>query len=102
MRKISRMRVRTTRWKTRGMRIRATAKTAATAAALRPKRRATAPSETWPAFASTGTTAIIGTMARSWKMRTPSEIRPWGESVSPRSARILRTTAVLLSETRKP
>ena len=72
------------------------------AAALSPKRRAMAPTETPPASARTGTRAIMGTMAMSWKIRMPREIRPWGESVSPRSARILRTTAVLLRETRKP
>jgi hypothetical protein len=43
----------------------------------------------------------MGTMAKSWKIRMPREICPCGVSVSPRSDRILRTTAVLLRETRK-
>ena len=84
------------------MSLRARTKTAAMAAALSPKRRAIAPTDTPPASARTGTSAIIGTIATSWKIRTPREIRPWGESVSPRSPRILRTTAVLLRETRNP
>ena len=102
MRKTSRMRVLTTRWRIGGHERRARKKTAPTTAALSPKRRTIAPTETPPALARTGTSAIMGTIATSWKIRTPSEIRPWGESVSPRSARILRTTAVLLRETRKP
>ena len=64
------------RCRMRGMKNRASRKAAAMASALSPNRRPMAPSETRPALARTGTRAIMGTMARSWKMRTPSEMRP--------------------------
>ena len=44
----------------------------------------------------------MGTTHRSWKTRMPRVRRPWGASTSPRSARPLRTIAVLERATRKP
>jgi hypothetical protein len=102
MRKTSRILVLTTRWSTRGMRKRAPTKTAAIVAALNRKREAMAAGDADRTLARTGTRAIIGTMAMSWKIRMPKATCPWGAADSPRSEWILRTTAVLLRETRKP
>ncbi len=77
-------------------------KTAPMASMLTTKRTAMAGTDTEPTLVSTGTTAIIGTTARSWKSRMPKDTRPGGESTSFLSDRSFMTTAVLLSEMRKP
>ena len=46
--------------------------------------------------------SIIGTTARSWRMRMPTRKRPCGESSSRRSRRSFSTMAVEESATRKP
>src|SRR4030043_1418770 len=81
MRKTSRMRVLTTRWRTRGMRKRARTKAVPMARALNPNLRTMAPSETLWTLARTGTRAIMGTMARPGKMGPQADVGtaggPW-------------------------
>ncbi|MCK7480545.1 MAG: hypothetical protein M0C28_27420 [Candidatus Moduliflexus flocculans] len=103
IRKTSRMRVMTTRWRTDGMSRRARKKAerdgrGAQAEAQGDRARPTPR----PRRPGPGRARSSGRSRRPGRSRMPSEIRPWGESVSPRSARILRTTAVLLRETRNP
>src|SRR3990172_9157130 len=49
-----------------------------------------------------GVRSIRGTTQRSWKRRIPTVKRPCGESISPRSIRILSTMAVLDRARRNP
>ena len=49
-----------------------------------------------------GSTSMIGTTQRSWKIRTPVARRPCGASISPLSVSTLSTIAVLESAIRNP
>ncbi len=55
-----------------------------------------------PGLARIGVRRIMGTTARSWKIRMPMVARPCGASLSPLAASAFNTIAVLLSDNMKP
>ncbi len=104
MRKSSRLRVCTTRCNGTGTSLRAARNTSTT----RPSpftvgQRNASPPPSPPAVpARNGTSSIIGTTARSWKMRMDRTMRPWTESISARCCNIFSTMAVEDNATRNP
>ena len=100
--RISRLLIRMTSLRSRGIRNRARSRMAATPPAALRSVKST--SGEWPAShsCSDGMRSIIGMAAMSWNRRMPKEIRPWPLSVSSRSAYTFSTIAVLERERRNP
>ncbi len=86
----------------RGTIVRAARTTPTTTSAALPSARSspTGPPAAFPA--RNGSTSMIGTTQRSWKMRTPVARRPCGASISPLSVKTFSTIAVLDSAIRNP
>ena len=98
----SRMR-RLATWRSRpGSTKRAAAKMPTSTSNALPSTHRIVPTATPSLEASTGMRSIIGTMTRSWNTRMPVATRPCGESVWPRSAKILSATTVLECTAMKP
>ena len=102
MRKSSRLRVRRITVSARGTSVRAATITPATTTAALPSASANPAAPPLARPARNGSTNMIGTTHRSWKISMPVASRPCGASISPRSVRILSTIAVLDSPTRQP
>ncbi len=101
-RKSSRLRLRTMWSSNFGTTYHAAATIHATTAIDLANENSTGVSVPSPWLARMGVNKIIGTTAKSWKIKIPIVVRPWGESLSPLAAKAFSTIAVLLSESRKP
>ena len=72
-----------------------------TTAAFR-RVNSTAPMALPLGVARIGVMSIMGTTARSWKIRIATVAWPWNESLSPRSESAFSTMAVLLRDSKNP
>ncbi len=102
IRNSSRLRVFKISASARGTTVRATTSTPITTSTAFPSasRRPLGPPAARPA--RKGSTSIMGTTHRSWKISTPVASRPCGASISPLSVSPFKTSAVLDRATRKP
>ena len=102
IRNSSRLRVLRIARRARGTTVRAATTTPTTTNAALPNA-STSPSGPPSALpARNGSTSMIGTTHRSWKISTPVARRPCGASISPLSVSTLRTIAVLDSAIKNP
>ena len=102
MRNSSRLRVFRISANARGTMVRAAIITPTTTSAALPSARSSPPTPPDAFPARKGSTSMIGTTHRSWKIRIPVARRPCGASISPLSVITFNTIAVLDSAIRNP